>query len=323
MGHPEAKESVRGTNVLIDVIFVRHAEREPVTPEMIAERRSPALTAQGMGRAREWGRSVLHSNHVESHYDRIFFTGTSIPRTHHTVQLIDEGASLTAKVKKTGQVPEKGQGFDNTLRLRPDGKQWNNQKIIAAGEKIFQEGGGLSSEMSALCNQYGQDYKAVVAAIQKAIATDNSVLPALLERHFPPQTAKDMALKIASTLYDTFIDPEEVRLYIQNPLEYLKRLVLGTLPNQISNTSTLIMGVTHDFNIAGIIKGMLGKRNGDTVEPIQSFMDVGGAPDYLSYLHFKLKRDEKGNTTVDVYYNGVKYELLPEMLPIFFPSHEQ
>ncbi len=145
------KEILRGTNVTIDMVFVRHAEREAVDPEMLRSRKSPSLTEAGLQNAMAWGRTVLHSDlFYNGQYDYIHFTGTATPRTHQTAEAIIQGASLSSHVYAS--FPQsRGSGIDTVLRVRPDGKHWDNDKIVAAGQKTLAPDTPLTQELSALC----------------------------------------------------------------------------------------------------------------------------------------------------------------------------
>ncbi|MBI4973171.1 histidine phosphatase family protein [Candidatus Roizmanbacteria bacterium] len=308
--HAENRKILRGTDAVIDTVFIRHAQREAITPKMLALKKSPSLTPEGISRAKEWGAQTLRSDQFFlGKYDQIVFTASAIPRTHQTAVAIRDGVKsdrsslmLFSKIK--------GSKYDKILRERPDGRQWNKAKIESAAKKILSPDSQFSLQISNECNalQNKIDPEKVIQEALKILNSDISTLSAYLSIHLLPEIASRLAHDIVVALYDGFMDEEEVDLYMAHPMNYLLNLSRSVLKRRPSNTRFLNVGVTHDFNIAGMLKGMCG---------IKSFFEVGGAPDFLSYLHIRMGLDGKGAKSTKVFYNGQELVLLPTIENLF------
>lgn len=303
-------EIFKGTDVVIDTVFIRHAQREAITSEMLALKKSPSLTPEGISRAKEWGARTLRSDQFFlGKYDQIVFTASAIPRTHQTAVAIREGLksdrSSSIAFSKT-----KGSKYDKILRERPDGRQWDKIKIESAAKKILSPGSQFSLQISNECNtlQNKIDPEKTIQEALKILNSDNSALRAYLSTYFSPDFAERLAHNMLEALYDGFMDEEEVALYLVNPLIYMTNLSNDVLKRRPSNTRFISINVTHDFNIAGMLKGMCG---------VKSFSEVGGAPDFLSYLHIRMKLDGKGAKSTKVFYNGQELKLLPTIKNLF------
>lgn len=307
MTRAEAQEILRGTDVIIDTVFIRHAQREAMTQEMLVARRSPQLTAEGILKAKEWGAQILQSaKFFDGNYDQIVFTGSVIPRTHQTAEAIREGAGLDNQSSRVLFPIERGSMYNRILRERPDGTPWNDNKIKAAARNVLSEDSKFSRQIAEACaNSHGKaDPTTVIEGALKILNSDNSTLGTFLLTYFSPEIAIRLSRDIVGALFDGFMDEEEVKLYMGNPMGFLSNLSHEVLKRRPSNTKFLHVGVTHDFNIAGMLKGMCG---------INSFSEVGGAPGYLSYLHIRMELDSKGKKVIKVLYNGEELELKPEI----------
>ncbi|MBI4008639.1 histidine phosphatase family protein [Candidatus Roizmanbacteria bacterium] len=302
---PTRKEPLRGSNVGIDVVFVRHAAREAIDPERIKQGWSPPLTERGIQASREFGNVVLGSDiFAADQYSSVFFTGTSIARTHQTAREIRRGAKFVPNTTVRERFPTKsGQDQDNLLRLQPGGKPWNNLKIETAVQAIKP---GIEQKVFESLTAHGKQefYEAAIAEIFDGLNHDSGKILTALSRHLPEPVALQEAISITTALYDRFLDSDEAQAYSATAHEYLQKLkrTLSVLPN---GKQLLIVGVTHDFNLAGMTKWFTG---------IESLREIGGPPDFLSYLLFKLKTNELGEFHPQLYYNGRQFDYLPNRL---------
>jgi len=285
--------------VVIDFIFIRHAQRATITKAVLQKGAQPSITQEGRLKSIAWGKSINKSAFFfRGTYDAVECFASSFARNQETAKAILTGLTSNNCIIDFARHP--GDFSDSLLRLRRDNLHWDEKKVAIIAQQLVKKGSRYHSLIEERAKKIKKEYllKKVLVHLEDLMNRDNSHLYQALLPFLAEKRAKECAAKLSVTLYDLLMDKKEVALYLERPLTFIIQKI-----NEYSlqdKKHILIIGVTHDFNLAGLAKGII--KNA-------SLQKLGGIPGYLSHLHLRITSDGMKVKHLTVYYNDKKKQM--------------
>lgn len=297
------KKTSRTFKSIMDFVFIRHAERALITTSHLKNGTQPQITLHGKQESRLLGKKMRESLEFNrGKYDFVECYASSLRRTHETALNILKGIGIKNIIRNFAK--QSDEYSDQLLRLKPDNQHWSEKKVAEVANKMLKKNSPFYKNVLKIAKQNSKEFEAlnVLSELEDLMNRDNSrlyiaLLP-LVKKSKATQIAKEMSIY----LYDHFIDSKETELYLNRPIRFIKEKISEYRNSHMQNV--LLLGVTHDFNLTGLIKGMIYKG---------SLKRLGGIPGYLSILHVQVGLIHNTVNNINILYNGKKFKLNPQI----------